>query len=323
MRACASSIAVLSILALLGCGGGRPGAVAVRVGDATITGAEVRHWVSVMAAGDPPAAGTARARTLTEHALRFLISADWLAGEARERSLAISDAEVASAVAREQRAIAPSGEPELASILAATGETRADLALEAKARVAEAKLRRAALARAPAVTAAEVAAYYRRNADRFVVPELRTVLITNRKTAGAARQIMHEVAAGRSFATYSHRETFTVLPDVPATDLSRPLKLAIARARPGSLEGPVKAHVDDFVFEVTTIVPRRRRALGEVKASIAQQLAAARERQALTALASSWTAKWTARTDCRPAYVVELCRQRRGGERREPAFGLR
>lgn len=305
---------------VLGCGAGEPSVVA-RVGGTAIAKAQLEHWVKVFAAGDPPAAGTPRAQALRRQALRFLISADWLIGEARRRGIEIAPQEVARAVAAQVRTTSPGGAAEEQRFLASIGGTVADLRFEAQARLAAARVRGSVLAAVAPVTAADVASYYRRNAARYAVPELREVLITNRKTVREARQIKREVRAGRSFSDFAHPETFATMPIEP-NDTGRPLKLAIAAAKVGVLVGPLKARVDDFVFQLRRVTPARRRSLAEVSHSIATQLLAERRRDGFAAFQASWAAGWRARTDCSTGYVVDFCRQYRGPHRALATFGL-
>ena len=63
-----------------------------------------------------------------------------------------------------------------------------------------------------------------------------------------------------------------------------------------------------FVFEVTRVVPAHEQPLPQVEASILQELAGPPSPAAGDS-ASTFQAKWSARTSCQPGYVVQGCRQ--------------
>lgn len=243
-------VAIIAALALwlAGCASDSP--VAVRVGDATITQASVTHWMTILS----PAG--------KEKALDFLISSAWLAGEARELALGITQSDVEAHFKAKVASAYPGGTHELHEYLNASHQSEADAKLGVERELITAAIEHKLAAAEPAITPAQVAAYYAGHKQRFSVPEMRTLQITNRKSTAQGQQLRREVAAGMSFASMSQ----STVVDRPAklgeggvqpidSREKAPLERAMFSAKVGVLTGPIKFRVDYFVFEVTRIAP--------------------------------------------------------------------
>jgi foldase protein PrsA len=321
-RAGALAVALALTLGLAACGGSGSGAVAVQVGHVKITQAMVAHWVAVMAGGRAPSADSPRYRLLRQRVLTYLISSQWLIGEAAQRGIVVSDREVGRRSRQIEEASFSGDNAEVQAFLKATGQRSSDVELQARTQLALTKLLGAVTSQAVPVTPAEVASYYRQHSGRYVIPEERQVKIINRKTAAAAREVKRGGVAGKSFG-FAHSETFRTPNEAAAESRRGPLQKAIFSAKPSMLVGPVKDHVDYFVFELERIVPARRELLSEVKSAIARQLTNERRRRALASFDRAWTTKWSALTDCRPGFVVMSCKQYHGRRTLEVGFGVR
>ena len=66
-----------------------------------------------------------------------------------------------------------------------------------------------------------------------------------------------------------------------------------------------------FVFEVTRVVPGRRTPFAKVREAIAQAMTKQRKEHVLAGFVRAFRRRWTARTDCKPGYIVENCKQYR------------
>jgi foldase protein PrsA len=302
---------------LAACGGGSPDGVAVRIGDVAIERSNVEHWASVVTGGHAPFGSLARRRALRRQALRLLIAADWLIGEAATQGLELSERAVARRLALRERSSFPGGQAELHEFLKATGQTTSDIELEARAELAAAELRQAITSSLPPITAAEVGGYYESHGRQFTTPEERTVEISNRKTLAALLRLKREVAAGRRLLQAGTRFSLERT-DGPAGPLTR----AIYKATPRELVGPVKQGVDYFLFEVTRITPARQRSLREVRGAIVRRLQAKGQHRAIARFTNAWIRRWHARTDCAPGYVIDRCRQYSAAVPREVPLGL-
>jgi len=318
-------IAVFALAAALAACGGEP--VAVRVGRTTITGGQVAHWMSVLApehtVPDPPGYGNCIAReqaqgspssqvellrecrqqygALRRRALELLISAAWLTGAAAGEGVHISGAQV------EER-LRERGTPTVAE-----GGDAADARLVARSELAEEKMRELLSGGERPISHAEMVAYYRAHLGRFLIPEKRYLAVDNLKTPALALQTKREVEAGE-------RARFTrdaLSEQIEATGMAgydpaeAAIRRAILAARPGVLLGPLR-NGEYSLVEVRRIVAARYRTLAQVQRGLARELAVEEQRWTLSRFTDSWRARWTARTDCSPGYVVQGCSRYRG-----------
>jgi hypothetical protein len=294
----------------------------VRLGAASIDRTTVDHWSAVLAGGRASASAGGPDTRERRQAVGYLIAAHWLIGEARERGVKLSPGEIRRQVGADERAAFPGGAAERNAFFDATGETAADVELEATATLAGAKLRALALASAPPVTQSKVAQYYTRHVSEFTVPELREVWITNRKSAAAGRVVVAELESGRRASAHLEREVFVWPSSAGQHNPYKSLERAIHAARLHALVGPVKQRNDYFVFELRRIADPVRRPLSRVAGKIRTRLTRESLRRALAAFIVAWSAKWTAKTDCHPRYVVQKCAQYSGPRSPEGGLGL-
>jgi hypothetical protein len=157
------------------------------------------------------------------------------------------------------------------------------------------------------VTQAEVASYYRRHISRYVRPAVRYAdVLEHIPTAAAASRLRQEFATGRkSLASpVVHHVLYTrrVPNAIPG---QAAFAKAIFAAKLHVLSGVVPFDRLYAFFEVTRVAPAVARPLKQVQGSIKAAIAA----QARMRSAEARWEKWIARTDCRPGYVVEQCRQ--------------
>lgn len=318
--ACATGLLVAT--GAVGCGGSGSGQAIARVGASAITRSALDHEIVVLAAGRT-AAGTGQSGAAARRqALEALILSRWVMEEAASRRLEPVAQAIHRRVQRREASSFPGGDAEVRAFLQAAGQTRVDLEHEAAMEIAVEALRSAALRAAPAVTEAQARRFYLAHRQRYAVPLRREIRIANRKTPQAAEGIRREVAAGRAFAALSRPE-MVVLPWRPGETYARPtLDRAIARGRLHALLGPVKQRVDYFMFEVRRVLPATFESFAHVRPQIVQELADEARRRALAAFVEAWTSRWRARTDCRPGYVVQGCRQYPGRAPQAPS-GLR
>lgn len=324
-RLTTSVAALIAAVSLGACGSSNTRSVAVRIGSITISKATVAHWMTGMAAGRSIADPSER-QALRRQALDVLISSQWLIGEVQDEGLGISEVEARKALERKRSSAFPGGEEEFREFLKATGQSRADIMLEAKTELASAKLLRALRDREPKVTDAQILAYYEKNRLRYAVPERRELEITNRKSAAEVEQLRREVAKKVNLADVTRLTWFarpyTLHPHEgevrPTAERSLPLKDSIERApleqaiftaKKNVLTGPVRFRVDYFLFELKRITAAKQTPLAQVKESIRKQLQADQQRRTLAAFVKTWRAKWRARTSCFPGYVVQKCRE--------------
>lgn len=313
---CLALIATLAVIAgVAGCGGDSPRPVAVRVGEVSISSGTVSHWAKAIGLGKEVASSLGQSHgTARERALDFLISTNWLIGEAAEQGLAVSDATIEHRLQERIEAV-PNGKSEFEEEIASTKQTTADVKLEIKDESAAALLRAMVSKRVRPVTQADIADYYRHNRTQFHVPDLRsTDLIESIHGARAfAIALGERIGPGRRFAKMSLHEM--VARETPFEEAHREngeLVRTIFTAAPGKVAGPVWFNHAWVLIVVRKVVPGRFKRLAEVREAVAARLTSQRRRLALLSFIKTHRSKWIARTDCSPGFVVQKCAQYRG-----------
>jgi foldase protein PrsA len=369
-------LAISAVVGVSGCGGGLPANVAVQVAGTPITKAAVDHWMSVSASLAPPVPGlsprevpdppvyraciaslaraanraysqstrihaylsqcASRYAALKRQALEFLISTQWIVGEADELGVTLSPAELRQQVHlfESHQASTPQ---EFSEFLNRTGETAPDVILQAKVAGLTPKLPQKVERDSGPVPHAQVLNYYRDNPQRFRVPEKRDIKIVRLVSETAAQRTEREIQTGTTFATIARRlalaEREIQLGRVHATQVEeasyaqpidthaglllgltpgffseKTINDAIFTAPLDVLRGPVRISLGYYIFEVKKIRSAHLRPFSQVQGEIAQELTARRRQQALRIYRDQFRSRWIARTDCRAGYVVASCR---------------
>jgi hypothetical protein len=307
-----SALALGTAASITGCGGtGLPGNVAVQVGGAPITTTSVAHWTAVVKALESTDHLSSQQR-----ATGFLISASWTIVQARELGLALTPRELAAQV-RQFKARQAGSAAEFDEFLSRTGETSADLVLQATVAGLSSRLPGVVEQRYGVPSDSEVARYYAAHLARFFVPERRDIRIVHTPTASSAGQAKREIERGKSFAALAKQQSVAQPIDthnglliglVPNFFSEKPINNAIFAAYLGVLTGPVRISLGYYVFEVVHIHRSYRRPLAEVRDSIRVHLGPSRRLQAWHEFERRMRKLWTARTKCNKGYVVANCR---------------
>jgi hypothetical protein len=305
-------VVVLMAVAISACGSAAQGPTVVAVGQTAIGKTTVDHLADVLVRGGTfdgapeGASGTPRQRTLA-----FLISAAWLREEAAREGLTVSGHSVAHALAERKEA---NGGAEFDESLHATGETVADVELEIEAELASKAIGQRLDQRAAEITPPEIVAFYKRNSRLFRDPEERVVeLVENLPSKAAATALLMRIGTGRRFATMAYHE---ILKRTAGFESGSPDKEqvvhAIFAARLGVASEPMRLNGAWTVFVVRKVTPARLKPLASVQQKVKGRLTAIRRRKILAIFDREYTKRWTALTSCRPAYVVQGCKQYHG-----------
>jgi len=266
-----------------------------------------------------------RYQKLMVPALNGLIHSQWLLGEAAEEGITLSPVELE----HEFEKSTGGGGPILRQVLKQTGQTVEDIKFNLKVGQLSDRIYERVEREVPKVTDARLASYYERHKQSFAVPLERDLRIVRTASDAAARKALSELRSGKSFASVVKGVRVLqpvgtkegLLLGLSPKEFSEPiLAKAIFRARPSTLVGPVKIFLGYYVFEVTRIHPPRQKTLSEVRATLRRQLPELLHNQTLSHAVALFRRKWIARSDCRPGYVVEDCRQykpSKGTERRD------
>jgi foldase protein PrsA len=343
-------------LSACGGSGGVPGDAVASVDGTPITKEAFKHWLGVAAvssasaplsakpvAPDPPqytaciahikeTAPTATKATLTAEAakkqcetqykalsqevLGFLISSQWVVGEANALGVKLSDKEVKKQFETIKTQQFPKA-AEFEKFLATSGQSVSDLLLRVKLNMLSTKIQAKILKQKSTVTQAQIAKYYNENQARFTVPEKRNVLIIRTKTEAAANSAKKEIESGKSFASVAKsastdaatKNTGGLLPEVVKGQQEATLDAAIFSAPANKLSGPVKTPFGYYIYEVKVITPGSHQSLAQAQTSIKAQLTATQQQTLLGKFVKDFKAKWKAKTDCRAGFVAADCKQ--------------
>jgi hypothetical protein len=308
-------------LSACGCARQAGNPVAVRIGAVSITKTTVDRWAHVIeherttgASLTPSSAGARK------QALEQLISAHWIIGEAAGLGVFPAERQVQQHV-RMQTEGASAQQGALKRYLASTGQTHADLELEARAAIAADLLHRRLLGRPVRVSPEEIAAYYSAHLDLFRLRERRIVdLIERPSSKAAAEQLARRIGTGAVFTRRAIRET-----------VERPVRFeegfgsdgallrSIFTAHIGTIAPPVELVSHWVLVLVRRILPGHQKPLNEVRAEARKLLSEERRRRLLAAFLKVYRERWKAETNCRPGFVVARCEQYRGAVPEEEA----
>jgi foldase protein PrsA len=348
--------AVLFALVGLSACGGIPGNAVVSVDGKSITKDTFNHWMSVAAASSAttpgakpviplppkytasiasakaaakPAKGQAppteaalksqcaqQYKSLQQEVLGFLISSNWVIGEAKSLGVKISDKEVKKQFEKIKSQQFPKA-AEFQKFLKTSGQTVSDLLLRVKLNLLSQKIQQKIVKQKSKVTQAQIAKYYKENPKRFGVAEKRNLLIILTKTEDQAKKAKQEVESGKSFESVAKRVSIDPasksnggkLAGVVKGQEEKSLDAAVFSAKKNVLTGPVKTPFGYYIFEVQTITPGSQQTLKQAEASIKSQLTATQQQAALSKFVKEFKKKWMSKTDCRAGYVVTDCKQ--------------
>ncbi|HEY2571823.1 MAG TPA: peptidyl-prolyl cis-trans isomerase [Solirubrobacteraceae bacterium] len=348
--------AVLFALVGLSACGGIPGDAVVSVDGNSITKNTFNHWLSVAAASSattpgakptipvPPnytacvASAKAAAKpvkgqpapteaalksqcaqqykTLQQEVLGFLISSNWVIGEAKSLGVKISDAEVKKQFEKIKSQQFPKA-AEFEKFLKTSGQSVSDLLLRVKLNLLSQKIQQKIVKQKSKVTQAQIDKYYKENPKRFGVAEKRNLLIILTKTEAQAKKAKQEIESGKSFESVAKRVSIDPtsksnggkLPGVVKGQEEKSLDAAVFAAKKNALTGPVKTPFGYYIFEVQAITPGSQQSLKQAEASIKSQLTATQQQSALSKFVKEFKKKWMSKTDCRSGYVVTDCKQ--------------
>jgi foldase protein PrsA len=346
---------LFALVGLSACGG-IPGNAVVSVDGNSVTKDTFNHWMSVAAASSaaapgskvtvpvPPnytacvaaakaaakpakgqAAPTASAlkaqcaqqyKTLQQEVLGFLISSNWVIGEAKSLGVKLSDAEVKKQFEKIKSQQFPKA-AEFEKFLKTSGQSVSDLLLRVKLNLLSQKIQQKIVKQKSKVTQAQIAKYYKENPKRFGVPEKRNLLIILTKTEAEANKAKQEIESGKSFESVARRVSIDPtskanggkLPGVVKGQEEKSLDAAVFAAKKSVLTGPIKTPFGYYIFEVQTITVGTQQSLKQAEASIKSQLTATQQQSALSNFVKEFKKKWMSKTDCRSGYVVTDCKQ--------------
>jgi foldase protein PrsA len=343
--------AIATAVVIGACGSDIPGNAVAQVGDASITTAALNHWLVVAnnsnqvrtgvaapplpvppdytacIAGQRKQASSATASTSTLKALcaqnyqalltqvlNYLIQTIWIQGEAIDRGVSVTPAQVEKSYVQQRKLSTPplTTPAALKSFLAKSGQTVTDLVWRTRLNLLVNDIEAKVQTNAGKVTPAQIAAYYKKNRALYITPETRNLHLVETSSQATAAKVRSLLAGGSSYATVAPK--YSIDPTTKAaggkmlgvspSELNAQLSAAVFAAKAGKLSGPVKTAFGYYVFTVDAITPSSLQSLKTATPTIKTLLAQQQVTKAEAALQTDFSKKWTARTNCRSGYVV-------------------
>jgi foldase protein PrsA len=254
--------------------------------------------------------------SLKTEVLGFLISSEWVIGEASHLGVNVSDAEVKKEFEKIKTQQFPKA-AEFEKFLATSGQTVSDLLLRVKLNMLSSKIQKKIASGKGTPSKAEIEKYYKENPSRFGTPEKRNVLIILTKTEAQAMQAKKEIESGKSFASVAKSKSIDPTSKAKGGELKGVVKgqeeaalnTAIFSAPLNKLSGPVKTPFGYYIYEVKSSTPGTQQTLKQSEASIKQQLTATTQQAALSKFVKEFKKTWMGKTECRAEYVVADCKE--------------
>jgi foldase protein PrsA len=252
---------------------------------------------------------------LRDQVLQFLISADWIVGEAKDQGVKVTDAEVNKQFLTTKQQSFPK-EADFQKFLKSSGMQLDDLKFRVRVQALSDKLRTKVTKGKDTVTNAQIASYYTKNKTRFAQPERRDLLIVLTKTKAKADTALAALKGGKSFKTVAKKYSIDQasknqggkLLAVAKGQQEKALDDAVFSAPKGKLSGPVKTQFGYYVFKVSKVTPASQQTLTQATPTIKQLLQSQNQQKALDDFVKDFQKRWTDKTNCRHGFIIQDCK---------------
>jgi foldase protein PrsA len=274
------------------------------------------------AKGQPaPTAASLKAQCQTaytsglQQTMPFLITADWLQGEAAEQKISVTPKTVAAQLKQIEAQQFPTPTA-LDQFLLQSGETNADLLFRVRVDALSNDIRTKVTNSAAKPTAAAIRAYYNSHKSTFGKPETRDLRVILVSKIVSANRVLALLKAGVSFAHLARQfsiDTTTknsggALIAQTQAGLEVNLGTAVFKAALHKVEGPIKTTLGYEIFVVQKITPGTQQSLAVATPTITTQLASTDQTSTLNSFVKKFNAKWISRTVCAKGYIVSDCK---------------
>jgi foldase protein PrsA len=289
--------------------------------DGTITQADFDRALEQTAARQGiqkvPAPDDPQYQALADSAQSDLLLSRWVAGEAEERGIEVSDREIdqeLDTVKQQQFG----SEQAFQRFLKQSGFTEDEARERIELQLISNRIQQDVLPQQPTVTDAEVAAAYDANKSQFQQPETRDVRVVTTKTEAEANKAL--AALGDSPSAQDWTKVAKQYSTDDATKASGGLRQGVVQgqseptldqqifsATQGQLVGPFKTDAGYDVLQVDKVNPASTTSLDDARQQIRQALVSQRQQQIAQDFQDEFQGKWVARTFCADGYRIDQC----------------
>jgi foldase protein PrsA len=266
--------------------------------------------------------------SLRDQVLQFLISAQWIVGEAKDQGIKVTDSEVDKQFETTKKQSFPK-EADFQKFLKSSGMGLDDLKFRVRVQALSDKLRTKVTKGKDTVTQAQIADYYNKNKSRFAQPERRDLRIVLTKTKAKADQALAALKSGQSFKSVAKKYSIDQasknqggkLLAVAKGQQEKALDDAVFKAPKGKTEGPVKTQFGYYIFDVSKITPASQQTLTQASPTIKQLLQSQNQQKALDDFVKDFQKRWKDKTNCRHGFVTQDCKNAPKPKSTVPAGG--
>jgi foldase protein PrsA len=272
----------------------------------------LRQGVTKVPAPDDPQYASLRDATMSD-----LLTSRWVAGEAEERGIEVSDTEIDQQL--DQIKQQAGGEKGFQQLLKQSGFSLPEARERIGLTVLQQQIQQQVLGKGlPTVSEDQIQQFYDANKAQFTQPETRDVReIVNKDQAKVeqAKALLEKddssanwEKVANQFSTDKATKSNGGLRKGVAQGQSEPaLDDQIFSATTGELVGPFKGQAGYYLIEVDKVNPEEVTPLSKIESQIKQQLAQGIQQETASNYQTSITTKWVSRTFCADGYVTELC----------------
>ncbi len=262
-----------------------------------------------------PKEGDAQYDQVREAAINDLLDQAWLTGEAAEMGVTATDREIDSELQTIKQDQFPTPKA-FQDFLKTSGFTQEEVRQRVELQVLSRKIQDEIMNSITEVPDTEIESFYETSKDSFTTPEsrdIRLIVTDNEANAQKAISQLGEDPTDEEFAQVAKKLSVhaskTEGGNTVATEgaFPDPAGAEIMSAEVGTLEGPIEAGSQFYVFRVTKVTPEETKPIEEVRDQIRQQLLPTIQQQAMSDFVADYNAKWTSRTFCTDDYTVARC----------------
>ena len=262
-----------------------------------------------------PKEGDAQYDQVREAAINDLLDQAWLTGEAAEMGVTAGDREIDQELETIKSDQFPTPKA-FNDFLKESGFSVEEVRQRVELQVLSRKIQEKITNSITEVPEAEIEDFYETSKASFTTPETRDIRLIVTDSQAKADQAVEQLGddpsdeefdkVAKKLSVHASKSeggktvaTEGAFPDPAGAD--------IMSAETGTIEGPVEAGKQFYVFRVTKINPEETKSLDEVREQITQQLLPTLQQQAMTDFVADYNSKWTSRTFCKDDYTVARC----------------
>ena len=220
--------------------------------------------------------------------MQFLVSAKWIEGEAKERGVSATPAEVERQFEETKDQSFPN-EKAYQRFLKTSGQTEEDLKFRVRLDVLSNKIRQQVTEASQDVSDSEIEKYYNENEQQFSQPERRDLEVVLSKKQADALEAKQRVEGGEKWSTVAKdlsddpasKDQGGKLLGVTKGQQDPKLDAAVFAAVEKKVAGPIKTDAGYYVFRVTKVTKASKQSLEQSKQGIQQLLVSQKQQKEL------------------------------------------